>query len=610
MIRTAPRAAALCLAVLLTPAAVLLSAPPAAAISITEFSVPNSISEPGGITAGPGGTLWFTELTANKIGRLTTAGVVTNEFTVTGNVATDFPTGIVEGPDGNLWFSETTSNAISRLTPAGVGTKFNLPTAAAQPVDITPGPDGALWFTEFGANRIGRITTAGAIQEFTVPTAGGGPISITAGPDGNLWFTEEGANKVGRLTPQGGFKEFAVPTPGAALGKIASGPDGNLWFTEINGNQIGRITPQGVVTEFPLPTADANPAVITPGPDGNLWFTEINAGQVGRITPAGAITEFAPPTSGTQTAGITTGPDGNIWFTEPIAGKVARINLAVPSSCTPGGTTLCIDDQPGDKRWQVRVSYHTAQAGGLAGDGHAIPLAGLGVSHGGLFWFFGADNPEMLVKVLNACTLNQKFWIYASATTNVAYTLTVTDTKTGRTKVYANPDGKIPAPVQDTSALACTSGTDFAADSADAGAGDALSPQDVADFAAPPSLVKGCASSATTLCIDGRFAVTVSYHTAQAGGRSGSGQVIGLQSLGVAQGGLFWFFGQDNPEMLVKVLNGCALNHKFWVYYAAGTNVGFTVKVTDTQTGHTHSYTNADGKAAAPVQDTSALACE
>jgi hypothetical protein len=62
--------------------------------------------------------------------------------------------------------------------------------------------------------------------------------------------------------------------------------------------------------------------------------------------------------------------------------------------------------------------------------------------------------------------------------------------------------------------------------------------------------------------------------------------------------------------MLVKVINGCSLNNQFWVFYAATTNVGLTVTVTDEQTGHKHQYTNNDGHAAAPVQDTSALPCQ
>jgi hypothetical protein len=84
---------------------------------------------------------------------------------------------------------------------------------------------------------------------------------------------------------------------------------------------------------------------------------------------------------------------------------------------------------------------------------------------------------------------------------------------------------------------------------------------------------------------------------------------IDLKPVNVTAGGLFWFFGANNPEMLIKVLNGCALNNHFWVFYSAGTNVGFHVTVTDIQTGHTARYSNPDQTAAPPVQDTSALPC-
>jgi Concanavalin A-like lectin/glucanases superfamily len=119
----------------------------------------------------------------------------------------------------------------------------------------------------------------------------------------------------------------------------------------------------------------------------------------------------------------------------------------------------------------------------------------------------------------------------------------------------------------------------------------------------------GCTSSATTLCIDGRFQVQVSYSTSQGGGQSGSGNAIALSSLGVTEGGLFWFFGASNPEMLIKVIDGCSLNSKYWVFFAATTNVGFTVTVTDTTTGNHATYKNPDRTAALPVQDTSALPC-
>lgn len=73
--------------------------------------------------------------------------------------------------------------------------------------------------------------------------------------------------------------------------------------------------------------------------------------------------------------------------------------------------------------------------------------------------------------------------------------------------------------------------------------------------------------------------------------------------------GLFWFFDRTNPELLVKIIDGCSLNGHAWVFFSAGTNVGFTVRVTDTLTGEQFVRTNPDKTAAAPVQATDALGC-
>jgi hypothetical protein len=123
--------------------------------------------------------------------------------------------------------------------------------------------------------------------------------------------------------------------------------------------------------------------------------------------------------------------------------------------CIPSDTVLCIDNTPGDQRFEAKISFSTVQGGGFSGDGQAIPLASLGVSHGGLFWFFGQDNPEMLLKVLNACAVNGKFWVFFSAGTNVGFTLTVTDTVSHNRRFYVNPDLNPAPPVQDGNAFPC-----------------------------------------------------------------------------------------------------------------------------------------------------------
>ncbi len=85
------------------------------------------------------------------------------------------PPVIAAGPDGNLWFTEHSANQIGRITTAGVITEFPIPTASSGPYGIAAGPDGNLWFAEPGANQIGRITTAGVVTEFPIPTASSDP---------------------------------------------------------------------------------------------------------------------------------------------------------------------------------------------------------------------------------------------------------------------------------------------------------------------------------------------------------------------------------------------------------------------------------------------------
>lgn len=115
------------------------------------------------------------------------------------------------------------------------------------------------------------------------------------------------------------------------------------------------------------------------------------------------------------------------------------------SACIENDTTLCLNGN----RFRVEVTW--ANFTGGTGVGHVAPC---GADDSGIFWFFAPDNWEMLVKVINACTLNDRFWVFSAATTNVGYTLTVTDTRTGARKTYNNRLGVASPAVTDTSAFA------------------------------------------------------------------------------------------------------------------------------------------------------------
>ncbi len=108
------------------------------------------------------------------------------------------PSGITAGPDGALWFTNNTNNSIGRITTAGKVTNYP-GTGISGPFAITAGPDGALWFTNDGIPSIGRITTAGVVTNYTA-TGIGFPFAIAAGLDRALWFTNSGNNSIGRIT--------------------------------------------------------------------------------------------------------------------------------------------------------------------------------------------------------------------------------------------------------------------------------------------------------------------------------------------------------------------------------------------------------------------------
>ena len=290
----------------------------------TEYTVPTAASAPVIIAAGPDGALWFTEISASKIGRITTAGA----FSQTALTPGSKPFGIAAGPDGALWFTENAGNKIGRIaTSTRTVTEYGIHTQGSAPNLIALGTDNqSMWFTEGAGNNVGRIgTTTHALNEYKVPTAGAGLYGITTGINGAMYFTELYANKLGTIGSTGAVSEAALSKAPGPLG-IAS-VNGLRWFTENVNNAIGAHlgATNGV---FPTPTTGSNPNMIVLGPDGALWFTEGTTGKIGRITnsvKAPIVTEFTIPTANSGPFGITKGADGSIWFTESYSNKIGRL---------------------------------------------------------------------------------------------------------------------------------------------------------------------------------------------------------------------------------------------------------------------------------------------
>ena len=111
-----------------------------------------------------------------------------------------------------------------------------------------------------------------------------------------------------------------------------------------------------------------------------------------------------------------------------------------------------------------------------------------------------------------------------------------------------------------------------------------------------------CEQDTTTLCLnDGRFRTRATWRVADGEPTDAEGSNL------TGDGGFFWFFGENNPELFVKVLDACDGFDHYWVFIAGLTDVETRIEVLDTQTGATRTYEKALGANFDPVYDTFAF---
>lgn len=251
--------------------------------------------------------------------------------------------------------------------------------------------------------------------------------------------------------------------------------------------------------------------------------------------------------------------------------------------CLPGSPVLAL----AQGRYEACARWETPA--GAVGSGQPIALR----EASGGFWFFDPGNFELLIKAIDGCDYNQAVWTFAAGLTNVGVDLSIHDLWTGRTETYWNPPGRTYAPVLDIGSLPVCEG---------------LPPPAVPLSLPAPGRSSGasqtgrCAPDATHLCLQGdRFRVAASWVAFD--GSSGDAIAVPLSD----DSGLFWFFGPENLELAVKVIDACTEYDRFWVYAAGLTNVAVQLTVVDTESGEEWRYDNPLGAPFPAVLDSQAF---
>jgi hypothetical protein len=131
-----------------------------------------------------------------------------------------------------------------------------------------------------------------------------------------------------------------------------------------------------------------------------------------------------------------------------IAGSPLVTGLAIAPSegpCLPTTTALCLQ---GD-RFRVTATWETP-----AGDSGPARFSQL--SHeSGLFTFFEESNLEGSIKIIDGCSNNDFYWVFASGLTNLEVSIRVEDLESDAEFFIFNPQGQLFSTIASIQALPC-----------------------------------------------------------------------------------------------------------------------------------------------------------
>lgn len=435
----------------------------------------------------------------------------------------------------------------------------------------------------FLASSLAGTAPAQEISEFPLS---GGP-SIFGGPDG---FVYSGASRISTTT--GAIEAFP---PGASCFTLSGGMlyppnvalglglDGNLWYSwscpgdyllHIPPSQaVGRMTSSGVaLASAPAPI----PQDSSVGPDGYLWGVGTGLGLV-RIGTDLQVVTFPPPSLSTlgPTVGVTTDSSATVWFTYSLGaiGKKAPLENPVVFYQFAGGHQLGhVTTADDGNLWFIEATNDVGAVGRI--------------SPSGVVTEFPAPNVSVSLSGITAGP-DGNVWFTEPGSENAPDDRVARITPDGVISEYATPSSA-------SMPEAITTGPDGNIWFTEPGVGK------IARLTINPN---ACHPTPTSLCLEGgRFRVEAQWQR-PADVAPSPGNAVGLTS----NTGYFWFFDAGNVEIVSKVLNGCSGNGHYWFFAGGLTNVGVQIKVTDTLSGLSTSYSNPVGTPFAPIQDTAAF---
>jgi virginiamycin B lyase len=335
----------------LSSALVMTTSQPASA-AVSVFPVPTSSAGLGRITTAPNGNMWFVMRDANKVGRITPSGII-SEFALPPTTTGDgWVMDLDVGADGTVWV--VYDSGWHAIALNGDGQAVTPPISlGAYPYgeEVRVDPSGIPWVTMgYDDNGIARIVGNDYIWYDNAPPC---DATLAEARDGSMWCQQ--FDKVIHVNADGsGGVTYPLPSDASYPYSLAPGPVGSIWFGRHSGGTIFTSPSRGSVGWVDQSTGATTiwntgdrtaPSSLVQGPDGNMWFTSIGADDaIGHISPAGrgAITKVGNYRPRTMTFGV----DGAVWFADRESNAIVRVTTdeLQTTNIDPGEGSVLVDN--------------------------------------------------------------------------------------------------------------------------------------------------------------------------------------------------------------------------------------------------------------------------